>query len=97
MQPTTVMGRIGNIDLPGSLDYIDSAPAVFYQHNGCRGVDLDQRVVQIDGFLSTICISDYTDSVEMLSNPLERVFDAGVEGSRGAPTYMLFGQLGAHF
>ena len=42
MRPTTVMGRIGNIDLRRFKDYIDSHPEDFSQDDGRRVVDLDQ-------------------------------------------------------
>jgi hypothetical protein len=54
MRPTTVMGRIGNIDLLRFKDYIDTHPEDFSKDDGRRVVDLDQGVVRIDGFFSTI-------------------------------------------
>jgi hypothetical protein len=41
-------------------------------------------------------LSDCAQSVELLSNPLESAFDAGVEGGRGTPAQMLLGELGAY-
>ncbi len=54
MRPTTVMGRIGNIDLPRFKAYIDSHPEDFSQDDGRRVVDLDRGIVRIDGFFSII-------------------------------------------
>jgi hypothetical protein len=54
MRPTTVMGRIGNIDLPRFKNYIDSHPEDFSQDDGRRVVDLDQGIVRIDGFFSIV-------------------------------------------
>jgi len=54
MRPTTVMGRIGNIDLPKFKNYIDSHPEDFSQDDGRRVVDLDRGIVRIDGFFSIV-------------------------------------------
>jgi FAD dependent oxidoreductase len=54
MRPTTVMGRIGNIDLHKFKAYIDSHPEDFSQDDGRRVVDLDRGIVRIDGFFSVI-------------------------------------------
>lgn len=54
MRPTTVMGRIGNIDLRRFKEHIDTHPEDFSQDDGRRVIDLEQGVVRIDGFFSTI-------------------------------------------
>jgi hypothetical protein len=54
MRPTTVMGRIGNINLRDFKAYIDAHPEDFSQDDGRRVVDLDSGIVRIDGFFSTI-------------------------------------------
>ena len=54
MRPTTVMGRIGNIDLLKFKQYIDSHPEDFSQDDGRRVVDLDRGIVRIDGFFSVV-------------------------------------------
>lgn len=54
MRPTTVMGRIGNINLPAFKHYIDSHPDDFSQDDGRRVVDLDLGIVRIDGFFSIV-------------------------------------------
>jgi hypothetical protein len=54
MRPTTVMGRIGNIDLPKFKDYIDSHPEDFSQDDGRRVIDLGRGIVRIDGFFSIV-------------------------------------------
>lgn len=54
MRPTTVMGRIGNIDLPKFKGYIDGHPEDFSQDDGRRVVDLDRGIVRIDGFFSIV-------------------------------------------
>lgn len=54
MRPTTVMGRIGNVDLRRFKDYIDAHPEDFSQDDGRRVVDLDRGIVRIDGFFSTV-------------------------------------------
>jgi hypothetical protein len=54
MRPTTVMGRIGNINLPKFRDYIDSHPEDFSQDDGRRVVDIESGIVRIDGFLSVV-------------------------------------------
>ena len=54
MRPTTVMARIGNIDLPRFKAYIDSHPEDFSQDDGRRVVDFEQGIVRIDGFFSII-------------------------------------------
>jgi FAD dependent oxidoreductase len=54
MRPTTVMGRIGNINLRQFKAYIDAHPEDFSQDDGRRVVDLEQGIVRIDGFFSTI-------------------------------------------
>jgi len=54
MRPTTVMGRIGNVDLPRFKAYIDTHPGDFSQDDGRRVVDLEQGIVRIDGFFSIV-------------------------------------------
>lgn len=54
MRPTTVMGRVGNIDLRRFKAYIDSHPEDFSQDDGRRVVDLDSGIVRIDGFFSIV-------------------------------------------
>lgn len=54
MRPTTVMGRIGNINLRHFKEYIDAHPEDFSQDDGRRVVDLDSGIVRIDGFFSTV-------------------------------------------
>jgi len=47
MRPTTVMGRIGNIDLLKFKQYIDSHPEDFSQDDGRRVVDLDRGIAEL--------------------------------------------------
>lgn len=54
MRPTTVMGRIGDINLRKFKEYIDTHPDDFAQDDGRRVVDLEQGIVRIDGFFSVI-------------------------------------------
>ena len=54
MRPTTVMGRIGNIDLRAFKNYIDTHPEDFAQDDGRRVVDLESGIVRIDGFFSIV-------------------------------------------
>ena len=54
MRPTTVMGRLGNIDLRRFKEHIDSHPEDFSQDDGRRVVNLEQGIVRIDGFFSTV-------------------------------------------
>ncbi len=54
MRPTTVMGRIGNVDLARFKQYIDTHPGDFSQDDGRRVVDLEQGIVRIDGFFSIV-------------------------------------------
>jgi len=54
MRPTTVMGRIGNIDLHRFKAYIDANPEDFSQDDGRRVVDLESGIVRIDGFFSIV-------------------------------------------
>jgi len=54
MRPTTVMGRIGNVDLRKFKQYVDDHPDDFAQDDGRHVVDLAQGIVRIDGFFSIV-------------------------------------------
>ena len=54
MRPTTVMGRIGNVDLRRLKEYSDARPEDFSRDDGSRVVDLAQGMVRIDGFFSIV-------------------------------------------
>lgn len=77
MRPTTVMGRIGNVDLRRFKEYVDAHPEDFSQDDGRRVIDLEQGVVRIDGFFSTIAKAKQTELMDT-SAPINYLRFSGV-------------------
>ncbi len=88
MRPTTVMGRIGNIDLRRLKNYIDTHPADFSQDDGRRVIDLDQGIVRIDGFFSIVEKAKRTELINA-SAPINYLRFSGVNAKENADRAIL--------
>jgi hypothetical protein len=80
MRPTTVMGRIGNIDLHPFKRYVEEHPDDFSQDDGRHVVDLEQGIVRIDGFFSIVEKAKAAGFIEQ-SAPVNYLRFSGVNGA----------------